>query len=92
VSESLAVRGGRVIDPVNGLDAVADVLIADGRIAAVSPDLPAGGHGAGKEAREAVDATGLVVCPGFVDIHTHLREPGFEHKETIASKIGRAHV
>ncbi|MFB3093576.1 MAG: amidohydrolase family protein, partial [Dehalococcoidia bacterium] len=78
MSESLAIRGGRVIDPVNGLDAVADVLIADGRIAAVSPD-------AGKEAREAVDATGLVVCPGFVDIHTHLREPGFEHKETIAS-------
>ncbi|MFB3052324.1 MAG: dihydroorotase [Dehalococcoidia bacterium] len=78
MSESLAIRGGRVIDPDNGLDAVADVLIADGRIAAVSPD-------AGKEAREAVDATGLVVCPGFVDIHTHLREPGFEHKETIAS-------
>ena len=78
MSESLAIRGGRVIDPVNGLDAVADVLIADGRIAAVAPD-------AGKEAREAVDATGLVVCPGFVDIHTHLREPGFEHKETIAS-------
>jgi dihydroorotase len=85
VSESLAIRGGRVIDPVNGLDAVADVLIVDGRIAAVAPDLPAGRHGAGKEAREAVDATGLVVCPGFVDIHTHLREPGFEHKETIAS-------
>ncbi len=78
MSESLAIRGGRVIDPVSGLDAVADVLIADGRIAAVSPD-------AGKEAREAVDATGLVVCPGFVDTHTHLREPGFEHKETIAS-------
>ena len=78
MSESLAIRGGRVIDPVNGLDDVVDVLIADGRIAAVSPD-------AGKEAREAVDATGLVVCPGFVDIHTHLREPGFEHKETIAS-------
>ncbi len=78
MSESLAIRGGRVIDPVNGLDEVADVLIADGRIGAVAPD-------AGKEAREAVDATGLVVCPGFVDIHTHLREPGFEHKETIAS-------
>ncbi len=78
MSESLAIRGGRVIDPVNRLDDVADVLIADGRIAVVSPD-------AGKEAREAVDATGLVVCPGFVDIQTHLREPGFEHKETIAS-------
>ncbi len=78
MSESLAVRGGRVIDPVNGLDAVADVLVADGRVAAV-------GSGAGKDASQTIDATGLVVCPGFVDIHTHLREPGFEHKETIAS-------
>ncbi len=76
--ESLAVRGGRVIDPANGVDAVADVLIVDGRIAAVGPD-------AGKGASETLDARGLVVCPGFVDIHTHLREPGFEHKETIAT-------
>jgi len=85
VSESLAVRGGRVIDPANGLDAAADVLIADGRVAVVGPDagkdLPAGRHGAS----QAIDATGLVVCPGFVDIHTHLRQPGFEHKETIAT-------
>ncbi len=78
MSESLAIRGGRVIDPANGLDAVADVLIADGRVAAA-------GSGAGKDASQTIDATGLVVCPGFVDIHTHLREPGFEHKETIAS-------
>ncbi len=78
MTESLALRGGRVIDPANGLDAVADVLIADGRVAAVGPD-------AGKDASQTVDASGLVVCPGFVDIHTHLREPGFEHKETIAS-------
>ncbi len=78
MTEALAVRGGRVIDPANGLDAVADVLIADGRVAAVGPD-------AGKDASQTIDASGLVVCPGFVDIHTHLREPGFEHKETIAS-------
>ena len=75
---SLALRGGRVIDPANGLDAVVDVLIAEGRIAAVGPD-------AGKDATQTIDASGLVVCPGFVDIHTHLREPGFEHKETIAT-------
>ncbi len=78
MTEALAVRGGRVIDPANGIDAVADVLITDGRIAAVEPD-------AGKDASQTIDASGLVVCPGFVDIHTHLREPGFEHKETIAT-------
>jgi dihydroorotase len=75
---SLAIRGGRVIDPANNLDATLDILIEDGRIAAVGP-------GAGKGASEAIDAAGLIVCPGFVDIHTHLREPGFEHKETIES-------
>src|SRR3989304_3826835 len=74
----LAIRGGRVIDPANGLDAVADVLFEGGRVAAVGP-------GAGKDASEVIDASGLVVCPGFVDIHTHLRPPGFEHKETSAS-------
>jgi dihydroorotase len=75
---TLAIRGGRVIDPANGVDTVADVLIADGHISAVGPN-------AGKDACETIDAGGLVVCPGFVDIHTHLREPGFEHKETIAT-------
>src|SRR5450759_3478552 len=75
---SLTIRGGRVIDPANGIDGFADVLIEDGRIAAVGKD-------AGKGAGETIDASGLVVCPGFVDIHTHLREPGFEHRETIES-------
>jgi dihydroorotase len=75
---TIAIGGGRVIDPANGVDAVADVVIAAGRIATV-------GSGTGRDAAEALDASGLVVCPGFVDIHTHLREPGFEHKETIAS-------
>ncbi len=69
---SLAIRGGRVINPANNIDAIADVLVEDGRIVAVGKD-------AGNGASETIDAGGLVVCPGFVDIHTHLREPGFEH-------------
>jgi dihydroorotase len=75
---SLAIRGGRVIDPTNELDSIADVVVEDGRISAV-------GTNAGKDASESIDASGLVVSPGFVDIHTHLRQPGFEHKETIAT-------
>jgi len=78
MTATVAIRGGRVVDPANCLDAIADVLIADDRIAKVAPN-------AGRDASESIDATGLVVCPGFVDIHTHLREPGFEHKETIAT-------
>jgi dihydroorotase len=72
----LAVRGGRLLDPSRGLDLTGDVLIADGRIAAVGPD-------AGRQADQALDASGLLVLPGLVDVHCHLREPGLEHKETI---------
>ncbi|MHC4481769.1 MAG: dihydroorotase, partial [Planctomycetota bacterium] len=78
MSESLAIRGGRVVDPANGVDTVAGVLLAERRIAAVGRDV-------GRDATETIDASGLVVCPGLVDIHTHLRQPGFEHKETIAT-------
>lgn len=74
----LLIRGGRVIDPGAGTDAAADVLIEDGRIVAVAPSLAPDGAG-------IVDARGLVVAPGFVDPHAHLCEPGWEHRETIAT-------
>ncbi|HEY0021690.1 MAG TPA: dihydroorotase [Longimicrobium sp.] len=75
----LLIRGGRVVDPSQKLDAVADVLLADGRVVAVGERLDA------PEGAEIVDASGLVVAPGLIDVHVHLREPGQEHKETIRS-------
>ena len=75
---SIVIRNGRVIDPASQTDRIADVLIADGRIVGVAENLAA-------PAGEVFDATGLVVAPGFIDMHVHLREPGFEHAETIES-------
>ena len=76
---NLLVTNGRVIDPANGLDAMADVLVVEGRVSRVGPKLaaPAG--------TPALDVGGRVVAPGFIDIHVHLREPGEEYKETIAT-------
>src|SRR5688500_675118 len=77
-------KGGRVVDPANGLDGVFDVLIEGGRIARVGRDLPIDGA-------EVVDIpAGLVVCPGLIDMHVHLREPGQEHKETVATGTAAA--
>lgn len=70
------IRGGRLLDPARGLDMTGDVLLRDGRIAAVAPRID-------EKAQTVIDAEGLVVCPGFVDIHCHLRDPGLEYKETI---------
>ena len=77
---TLAIHNGRVIDPALGRDGIADVVIVDGRISRVGPN-----EGDMVVEAERIDATGLIVTPGFVDLHTHLREPGFEHKETIAT-------
>ncbi|MFN3974329.1 MAG: dihydroorotase [Dehalococcoidia bacterium] len=75
----LLVQGGRVVDPSQGLDAPAHVLIVQGRVQEVAPSI------APPDGAQVLDASGLVVCPGFVDLHTHLREPGEEEKETIAT-------
>ena len=72
----LLLRNGRVIDPASNRDEVADVLLSDGVIAEVGRDLDRTGA-------EVFDATDMVVAPGFIDMHVHLREPGFEHAETI---------
>jgi dihydroorotase len=74
----LLLKGGRVIDPVQGLDATLDVLITEGTIAEVAPRIAPRGA-------PVLGLKGFVVCPGFIDIHTHLREPGREDKETIAT-------
>jgi dihydroorotase len=76
----LVIRGGRVIDPSRDLDGRLDVLLAEGRVAKLGAE--GGGVKAPKGAEE-LDASGLVVCPGLIDIHVHLREPGQEHKETV---------
>jgi dihydroorotase len=80
----LLITNGRLLDPAQGLDGVGDLLLEEGvirgvRVKARGHDLPA------HASTEIIDAKGLAVCPGFVDLHCHLREPGFEHKETIAS-------
>ena len=86
-SETILIRGSRIIDPARNVDAVGDVLIRGGSIASagglVPPDAVPGGS-------LVMEAEGLVTSPGFIDIHCHLREPGFEYKETIATGAAAA--
>jgi dihydroorotase len=79
---TVVVRGGRLIDPSRGIDAEADVVIRDGRVVEANPEDVDGAR--------VFDARGLVVAPGFVDLHTHLREPGYEYRETIATGTAAA--
>src|SRR5438874_13056989 len=81
----MLLEGGRVVDPANGRDGTFDVLIDGDRIARVGRDLPVD---AGTSVVEM--PSGLVVCPGLIDMHVHLREPGQEHKETVATGTAAA--
>ena len=84
----MLILNGRVIDPASGVDAARDVLLRDGRVAAVEQP----GQLDGVAAAERLDASGLVVAPGLIDVHVHLREPGQTYKETIATGTAAAAV
>ena len=77
--DSLLIRGGRIIDPFTGRDEIADIAIVDGVVARAPTKEP-----------HVIDATGWIVCPGLMDIHVHLREPGQTHKETIETGTAAA--
>ena len=78
-------KGGQVVDPAQGLDDVADVFIEDGVVVGV-------GRGPrGFKAERVFDARGLVVCPGFADPGSHLREPGYEHKDRKSTRLNSSH-
>ena len=79
----LLIRNGHIIDPANNVDEVGDVLIIDGKIAQVGSSLE-------QDVNDVIDATNLTVTPGLIDIHVHLREPGYEHKETISTGTAAA--
>ena len=76
---NMIIKNGRLIDPRNGIDAVLDVYISGGCIAAI------GAAPAGFEAQQVIDAAGLIVAPGLIDLAARLREPGFEYMATLES-------
>jgi len=82
--EPLMLKGGHVVDPTQGIDGFCDLVMLDGVITKAAPDLPV-------ESMRVINVPkGLVICPGFIDMHVHLREPGQEHKETIATGVAAA--
>jgi dihydroorotase len=89
---TLLIKGGRVVDPSQQIDEVTDLLIEGGRVKSIGGELPDEGADVRQTSgrnptnvQQVVDASGLIVAPGFIDLHVHLREPGEEYKETIAS-------
>src|SRR5678809_833804 len=81
MASPLCIRGGRILDPVRGIDRVQDLWIQDGKIAGLGEDAPADVRSS--KQTEVIPVAGAVICPGLVDIHVHLRQPGQEEKETI---------
>ncbi len=81
----LLIKGGRVVDPANDIDSIMDVMVEDGVIKAVEVNIL-------DREGTIIDAAGKIVCPGFIDMHVHLREPGYEYKEDIASGTRAAAV
>ncbi|MEG2420409.1 MAG: dihydroorotase [Oscillospiraceae bacterium] len=79
----LLIRQGRLVDPVGGIGGVMDILIEDGRVAMIGTDLP-------DDDARILNAAGLTVCAGLIDMHVHLREPGFAYKETIRTGAAAA--
>ncbi len=79
----MLLKNGRIIDPAAGRDETLDLQIVDGRIERMGKDIP-------PAASQVIDLKGKVVAPGFLDMHVHFREPGYEHKETIASGCAAA--
>ena len=77
--KAMLIKGGRTVDPGRGVDRIADLLVEDGLVRGIDTQIASLGGA------RVIDASGLVVCPGFIDLHCHLREPGFEEKETIAT-------
>lgn len=84
MSRPRLLRGGRVVDPSQDLDDVRDVLIEDGRVRAIETGIEP------PEGSDIIDVSGKVVAPGLIDIHVHLREPGFEYKETVETGLAAA--
>ena len=83
----MLIRGGRLVDPLQGVDDTVDLLVRDGRVQQVGGDLAAAN---GSAAPDTIDARGKLVLPGLIDVHVHLRQPGFEYKETIESGLRAA--
>ncbi len=79
MGNNVLLKGGKIVDPVSRKELIADLLVLDGKIAEISPSLES------EDGIETLDVSGMVVMPGFIDMHVHLREPGFEYKEDIAS-------